>query len=206
MIFYSSPVSPYGRIVRIVRQEKQLEERVPFTVLKTRGEENPYYDLIPSGRVPALVLDDGRILEESGLICWYLDHLDGAPTLHPPEGLAGLAHRRIEAVARSMLDGLSLWGREYIYREKAIRSPIILAHEKARAERLADFFEAEVNGEVMSGPLNMAQITLACALHGRPKDRPAGYDWQAGRPNLTAWVERIGRIQSIVDSDVPAEL
>lgn len=86
MIFYSSPVSPYGRIVRILRQEKKLEERVPFTVLKTRGENNPYYDLNPSGRVPALVLDDGRILEESGLICWYFDHLDGTPMLHPPEG------------------------------------------------------------------------------------------------------------------------
>ena len=55
-------------------------------MLKTRGENNPYYDLNPSGRVPALVLDDGRILEESGLICWYLDHLDGTPMLHPPEG------------------------------------------------------------------------------------------------------------------------
>jgi len=199
-------MSPYGRIVRIVRQEKRLEERVPLTVLKTRGEENPYYELIPSGRVPALVLDDGRILEESGLICWYLDHLDDAPTLHPPEGLEGLSHRRIEAVARSMLDGLSLWGREYIYRDKAIRSPMILAHEKARAERLADFFESEVTGDVMSGPLNMAQITLACALHGRPKDRPAGYDWRANRPNLTDWVERIGQIQSVADSNIPAEL
>lgn len=205
MIFYSSPVSPYGRIVRILRQEKKLEERVPFTVLKTRGEGNPYYDLNPSGRVPALVLDDGRILEESGLICWYLDHLDGTPMLHPPEGLEGLTHRRIEAVARSMLDGLSLWGREYIYRDKAIRSPIILGHEKARAERLADFFEAEVTGDVMSGPLNMAQITLAFALHGRPKDRLAGYDWQDGRPNLMAWVERIGRVQSVADSNIPAE-
>lgn len=83
-------------------------------MLKTRGGENLYYDINPSGRVPALILDDGRILEESGLICWYLDHLDDAPTLHALEGLEGLAHRRIEAVARSMLDGLSLWAREYI--------------------------------------------------------------------------------------------
>jgi hypothetical protein len=108
-------------------------------------------------------------------------------------------------VARSMLDGLSLWGREYIYRDKAIRSLIILGYEKARAERLADFFKAEVTGDVMSGPLNMTQIMLACALHGRPKDRPAGYDWQDGRPNLMAWVERIGRIQSVADSNIPAE-
>lgn len=107
-------MSPYGCIGRIIRQEKWLENRVPFTVLKTRGGENLYYDINPSGRVPALILDDGRILEESGLICWYLDHLDDAPTLHALEGLEGLAHRRIEAVARSMLDGLSLWAREYI--------------------------------------------------------------------------------------------
>ena len=141
MKLYSTLTSPYGRIARIVRSVKRLEERVMFEHIQTRGVDNPYYDINPSGRVPALILDDGTVLEDSPLVAWYLDNLDGAPTLHPAEGMSGLHQRRLEAVARSMLDGLSLWGREYLYREAEIRSATIMAHEKARALRLADVLE-----------------------------------------------------------------
>lgn len=108
MILRSTLTSPYGRLARIVRQAKGLEDRVTFEVVATRGADNPYYAVNPSGRVPSLTLDDGTILEDSTLVCWYLDHLDGAPTLHPPAGLGGLEHRRVEAVTRSMLDGVAL--------------------------------------------------------------------------------------------------
>ncbi len=203
MKLYTSLTSPYGRMARIVRLEKGLADRIALHPVKTRGADNPYYAVNPSGRVPSLILNDGAVLEDSTLVCWFMDHLDGAPTLHPLEGMAGLEHRRIEATARSMLDGLSLWGREYLYREAEIRSSTIIAHEQARALRLADVFEKEVQGKVLSGPLNMAQITLACALHGRMNDRPQGFRWQDGRPKLCAWVERMGGYASIVETLPP---
>ncbi len=203
MKLYTSLTSPYGRIARIVRLEKGLADRIALHPVKTRGADNSYYAVNPSGRVPSLILDDGAVLEDSTLVCWFMDHLDGAPTLLPPEGMAGLEHRRIEATARSMFDGLSLWGREYLYREAEIRSATIIAHEQARALRLADVFEKAVQGKVLSGPLNMAQITLACALHGRMIDHPQGFRWQDGRPNLRAWVERMGGYASIVETLPP---
>lgn len=203
MILRSTATSPYGRLARIVRIEKGLEDRVAFEVVMTRGEGNPYYEINPSGRVPSLTLDDGTCLEDSALVCWYLDHIDGAPTLHPAAGMEGLEHRRVEAVARSMLDGISLWSREFLYREKEIRSQTLINHELARALRLADVFERDVLTPVMTGPLNMAQIALACILHGRPNNSPRGFTWQEGRPNLTAWVERIGEIPSIAETVPP---
>lgn len=203
MKLYSTLTSPYGRIARIVRLEKALTDRIAFVPVQTRGVDNPYYAINPSGRVPSLILDDGTLLEDSKLVCWFMDHLDGNPVLHPPQGMAGLEHRRIEATARSMLDGVSLWSREFLYREEEIRSAKIIAHEQARALRLADMFEKEVEGEVLSGPLNMAQITLACVLHGRMNDRPQGFRWQDGRPNLCAWVERMDVYASIVETLPP---
>ena len=196
MKLYTSLTSPYGRIARIVRLEKGLADRIALHPVKTRGADNSYYAVNPSGRVPSLILNDGAVLEDSTLVCWFMDHLDGAPTLLPPEGMAGLEHRR-------MFDGLSLWGREYLYREAEIRSATIIAHEQARALRLADVFEKAVQGKVLSGPLNMAQITLACALHGRMIDHPQGFRWQDGRPNLRAWVERMGGYASIVETLPP---
>jgi len=203
MKLHTSLTSPYGRMARIVRLEKGLADRIPLVPVQTRGVDNPYYAVNPSGRVPSLILDDGTVLEDSTLVCWTMDHLDGNPTLHPPQGMAGLEHRRIEATARSMLDGVSLWGREFLYREAEIRSEKIMAHEQARALRLAGVFEKEVLGKVLSGPLNMAKITLACVLHGRKNDHPKGFRWQDGRPNLCAWVERMGCYASIAETLPP---
>ncbi|MED5575533.1 MAG: glutathione S-transferase N-terminal domain-containing protein, partial [Pseudomonadota bacterium] len=86
----STATSPYGRLARMVRSLKSLEARVPFEVVQTRGEGNPFYDMNPSGRVPCLIFDDGTFLEESSRVCGYRDKIDGAPTVHPPEGMAGL--------------------------------------------------------------------------------------------------------------------
>ena len=189
--------SPYSRMARIVCLEKGLGDRVSFEVVQTRGENNPYYNVNPSGRVPSLILDDGTVLEESALICWYLDYIDGKPKLHPADGINGLEQRRIEAIARSMLDGISLWLREYIYRPPEMHSETIIDHERRRASRLADVFEKEVEGELLSGPINMAQITLACVFHGNMIDSLPEFAWQEGRPHLCNWVERIGKNLSV---------
>ena len=193
MKLISSLKSPYGRMTRIVRLEKDLGDSVEYEVVKTRGEINPYYNVNPSGRVPSLILDDGTVLEESALMCWYLDCIDGTPKLHPADGIYGLEQRRIEAIARSMLDGISLWLREYIYRPPEMHSETIINHERRRASRLADVFEKEVEGKLLSGPINMAQITLACVFHGNMIDSLPEFAWQEGRPHLCNWVERIGQ-------------
>jgi glutathione S-transferase len=203
MILRSTLTSPYGRLARILRLEKGLEDRIEFEVVATRGVNNPYYAINPSGRVPSLILDDGTCLEDSTLVCWYLDNLDGTPTLHGSTGLDGLEHRRLEASARSMLDGVSLWSREFLYREEAIRSQTTIDHERGRALRMADMFENEMENPVLTGPLNMAQITLACLFAARLNNSPDGFTWQDSRPKLSAWVERISALRSVTDTTPP---
>ena len=111
MKLYITPGSPYARIARIVVLEKGLESRVEIIVAQTRRADSPYYSINPSGRVPYLIRDDGVGLEDSAVICAYLDHLDGNPTFDLPADQAWET-RRLEALARSMLDGLAVWGRE----------------------------------------------------------------------------------------------
>src|SRR5438045_7650584 len=108
MKLYITPGSPYARMARMVVHEKRLERRVEIIVAQTRQADSPYYRINPSGRVPYLVRDDGVGMEESTLICAYLDGLDGKPML---EALS-LEGRRLEALARSLVDGLSVWNRE----------------------------------------------------------------------------------------------
>src|SRR5689334_21649473 len=168
MKLYITPGSPYARIVRIVVLEKRLEGRVEIAVAQTRSADSSYYRIATSGRVPYLVRDDGVGMEESTLICEYLDHLDGKPVFDLPDGADRWEARRLNALARSMLDGIAVWYRE-VRRPENERSPTIVQHEHDRACRFADLWEREIAHPLMRGPLHLPQITLACAFGLEPR-------------------------------------
>jgi len=84
MKLYVTYGSPYARLARMVVLEKGLEGRVEVLEAKTRTAGSPYYHINPSGRVPYLVDDAGIGMEDSQLICAYLDSLDGKPRFHHP--------------------------------------------------------------------------------------------------------------------------
>lgn len=200
MKLYSGPGSPYARIVRVVILEKGLVDRVEIVPTQTRVPDSPYYAINPSGRIPYLLRDDGTGIEDSALIGSWLDQLDGRPAFVLPPGEAGWEARRLEAIARSMMDGLAVWSRERS-RPPGEHSPKVIAHEMARSLRLADFWERAVDHPWMRGPLNMAQITLACALglEGRLPE----FHWRGGRPQLVAWYEPIAARPSFVATAPP---
>ena len=188
MRLYFTPGSPYARMARIVVLEKRLESRVEFIVAQTRLADSPYYKINPSGRVPYLIRDDGVGMEESAVICAWLDRLDGNPAYELPAGEQGWEARRLEALARSMVDGIAVWGRE-LYRPQNERSPTVIRHEAVRSERMIELWEAEIGHPYMQGALNMAQITLACAL-GLDARIP-DFRWRPGHPRLADWFDRV---------------
>jgi glutathione S-transferase len=188
MKLYITPGSPYARMARILILEKGLEDRVEIIAAKTRAPDSPYYRINPSGRVPYLVDDEGAGLEESALICAYLDRLDGNPVLDTPTGGQAWQASRLEALARSMLDGLAVWSRE-ITRPQSERSPTVIQHETDRSRRMTDRWESEIDHAMMRGALNMAQLTLACAL-GLEARIPA-FQWREAHPKLRAWFDPI---------------
>lgn len=200
MKLYVTPGSPYARMARIVVLEKGLSHRVETLVAKTRTPDSPYYRINPSGRVPYLVRDDGVGMEESALICAYLDQADGKPAFGLPAGSDAWEARRLEALARSLLDGLSVWGRE-ILRPESERSPGVIEHEKERARRMADVWETQMDSPFMRGALNMIQLTLACAL-GLEARNP-GFRWREGRPRLDAWFSSVAARPSFAATGPP---
>ena len=201
MKLYITPGSPYARMARIVVIEKELENRVEIVVAQTRRANSPYYGINPSGRVPYLVRDDGVGMEESAVICAYLDQLDGKPAFDLPVGSQLWEARRLQAMATSMLDGLAVWGRE-IVRPADERSPTIIRHEAERSRRMSDLWEREIYHALMQGALNMAQISLACAL-GLEARNP-GLDWRGGHPKLCEWFEGIAARPSFAATAPPA--
>ena len=81
MKFYNS-LGPNPRLVRIFMLEKGIE--VPTEEIDIMGGENrraPYTDRNPGGQMPALELDDGRVIAETVAICEYLEEISSNPPL-----------------------------------------------------------------------------------------------------------------------------
>ena len=194
MKLYITSGSPYARMARIVVLEKGLVDQIEILLARTREIDSPYYAIAPSGRVPYLVRDDGSALEESSLICAWLDQVEGRPRFDIPPGEAGWEARRLEAMARSLMDGVAVWLRE-LTRPAHERSPGLIAHEAARADRICDVWEREIAHPWMQATLNMAQITLACALG--IEARNPDFRWRLGRPALTEWFAQIATRPSL---------
>ena len=202
MKLYITAGSPYARMARMMVIEKGLQSRVVETLARTRAENSPFYLINPSGRVPYLVCEDGSGLEESAAICDYLDSLDGSPLLARPQPFQALAAARLESRASSILDGLAVWFREVV-RPAGDKSATVIAHERARAERLLAWWEGEITAPWMQGRLNHAQLRLGCALAFSLKIRD--FDWRPAHPRLGEWLETFSQRPSFIATEPPAQ-
>ena len=113
--------------------------------------------------MPYLFDDAGVGMEDSQIICAYLDSLDGKPRFHGNGREPDWACLRLEFAARSMCDGIAVWARE-MSRPESERSPTTLAHEAARTTRMADFFPASAADPPLQGPPAMTHLMLAVAI------------------------------------------
>ena len=195
MKLYITDTSPYARIVRIVVLEKGLEGQIEMIPAQTRMPGSPYYKINPSGRVPYLVRDDGVAMEDSAVICRYLDHLTGPRLFDLPSGEEEWEALRLQALAGSLLEGVSVWVRE-LKRPADEQSLTILAHESSRSERMIDLWEDQIVHPQMHGQLTMAQIALITAL--QLELQIADFNWRPGHPKLSDWADWIGERSSII--------
>jgi glutathione S-transferase len=201
MKLYITPGSPYARMVRIMVLEKRLDDRVEIETVQTRTAGSPYYRVNPSGRVPYLVRDDGVGLEESSVICRYLDHLEGNPEFELPAGEQGWEARRLGARATSLMDGVAVLGRE-TGRPVNEQSPTVITHEITRAARMIELWEAAIDHPWMRGEFNMAQMALMCALGLEARYRD--FRWREGHPKLAEWFGRMTTRPSVAQTAPPA--
>lgn len=200
MKLYVTMTSPYARIVRTAILEHGLQGKIEIVRARTRETHSPYYQMVPSGRVPYLERDDGPGLEETDVICAYLDHLSDRPALmrqpHDADWQAG----RLHALARSLLDGLAVWVRER-RRPENERSPTILAHEADRTRRLLDHWEGEVASPLMRDGLSITHLTLFVGLE--VASGMLGPQAIASRPNLADWHAELGQRPSLIATRPP---
>ena len=88
--------------VRIVLDEKGIEyEPVPVNLLHGSHSEPEYLARNPMGQVPALELDDGRMLTQSVAILEYLEQVHPSPPMLPAEAVERARVRAMVEIVNS---------------------------------------------------------------------------------------------------------
>lgn len=102
MKLYVSPGAPNPRRVTMFLAEKGIKDidvvSVDLNALEHKGDD--YLRISPLAKVPALALDDGRVLTESRAICTYLEGMYPEPNLMgldaQERAFIEMADRRVE--------------------------------------------------------------------------------------------------------------
>ncbi len=178
-LFYSVN-SPYARKCRVVLLEKGLKAEL----VEAPPLENPP-ELIaanPLGKVPALVTDDGQHLNDSPLICEYLDSLNDNPRLLP----GGLERYSVLSIA-ALADGVMDMTVECVLqsrRPESQRWPDWIARRHEGIKRTVEFIAGK--DFYSRGGLNMAHINTAIMLSYLDFRLPK-LDWRRANPALATW-------------------
>ncbi len=196
MKLYYSAASPYVRKVSIVAIETGLDkkiERMPTTVVPVKpnldlGRDNPLM------KVPTLVTDGGEVLFDSRVICEYLDSLHDGRKLIPTSGGERWRVLRMQALGDGILDAGILSRYEQAVRPAEKQWSDWLAGQAKKATQGMDLLEAE--SDLLNGPINLGQITVACALGWFEFRKPIG-DIRAGRPKLFKWYDEFAKRPSM---------
>lgn len=87
MKLHQTYLSPFPTRVRLVLYAKNIEVEFvePPGIHDSRESKGNYLATNPIGRVPALELDDGRVLPESEVICEFLEDAYPEPSLRPKD-------------------------------------------------------------------------------------------------------------------------
>jgi len=194
---YSSG-SPFVRKVLVAALERGLNDRLERIDTDPFSDEGDLRSDNPLGKIPALELDDGRVLIESSLICEYLDGLhDGAKLI--PEGDA-----RMEVLKRqALIDGMTSAG--VLLRVETQRRPADLLWQPwADRQKKAIFgvlgvMEAEAENLSTSDDLNIADIALGCSL-GWFDLRFPDFGWRQDHPAVADWFENFSNRASMIET------
>lgn len=195
-----SPLSPYVRKVSVTLIETGLEDRVENILTNVWDPETDIADNNPLGKVPVLILDDGKVLYDSHVICEYLDSLHDGDKLFPQPGPARWQALRLHALGDGITDAgilTLLEGR----RPEEFKYEKWIQRQTAAMLRGMDALENDL--ENLDAGFGIGQICVACSL-GWLDFRFPDLGWRADHPGLADWLEGASERPSMMQT-VPKE-
>ena len=176
--------SPFARKVRVLlRETNQLEEVEEVSIATSPFQVNEQAKAAnPTGRIPSLTRADGPALYDSRVITRYLD-AKAAAGMYPEAKLWDVL--TVEATGDSMMDSAVSISYELRLRPQEEVSTEWTDAQWAKIMGGCDALQNQWM-DLLNGPLNMAHISIACAL-GYLDLRHDARNWRQGHDALAAW-------------------
>jgi glutathione S-transferase len=193
MILRSSGPSPFGRKVKIVAKMLGIYDQLTVEMSNTNDPADTLRQQNPLGKIPILILDDGRKIFDSRVICEYLDAQVDGTTLHPTESDARWEALTLQALGDGIVDASILQVYETRMRPEDKRHDEWLSYQADKVKRSLDQLSAHAPS--LEGDLTIGHVAIACAL-GYLDLRFDG-KWRESYPTLVSWLDQF-------DARVPA--
>ncbi|WP_288351227.1 glutathione S-transferase family protein [uncultured Thalassospira sp.] len=185
MILRSSGPSPFGRKVKMVAKILGIYDRLTVEMSNTNDPQDTLRQQNPLGKIPILILEDGRKIFDSRVICEYLDAQVDGITLHPTESDARWEALTLQALGDGIVDASILQVYENRMRPEDKRHEDWLSYQADKVKRSLD--QLAQTPPSLEGDLTIGHVAIACAL-GYLDLRFEG-KWRASYPALVAWLD-----------------
>lgn len=180
-VLRSSPLSPFGRKVKMAAMVAGLFDQFEVTAADTMDASDSLRVQNPLGKIPCLVLPDGTTIYDSRVISEFIDHLSGGKLC--PTGPLRFAVLTQQALADGIMDASILLRYEGLMREAHERSAKWTSHQQGKIDRGLSALEAQPPGT----HADLGTIAVASAL-GYLDLRFEGV-WRKTYPKLVAWLD-----------------
>ena len=190
-----SPPSPFVRKVTTLIHHAALNDRIELINVKTTAlsvaEEARAAN--PLGKIPVMILEDGKAIFDSRVITRYLDEL-AESNLYPQEKIYDIL--TLEALADGIMESAVSITYESKLRPDNEQSPSWM---EAQWSKVLHAIKALDEGEfkAMDGDMNMGQIAVACAL-GYLDFRHDARQWRNGHSNLASWNDEMMKLPALI--------
>jgi len=174
--------------VRLLLSQLQLLYRTEIiSIFEGEGQRPEYLAINPTGAVPAIKLDDGRVIAESNAILVFL--ADGAPYL-PDDRFARAKVLQWLSFEGDYVQSTIATLRHWVMTGKAARRPAALVEAKREGSlKTLAILDRELSQRPwLAGPAySVADIGVFAYVHrAEEADLPL-----ADFPNVTAWIDRV---------------
>ena len=197
LIFTPNPT--YIHKVLVTAYESGTLDRLSFERTRPFDEDTEIWRFNPLGKVPALELDNGKVLLGGLVICQFLDSLSTTGYTVFPDGDARWEAMRLMMVGDGMFDAITLVRVEG-WRDKTDWNMDYMLRERRKVMNCLDMMDLEAPG-FKDQPFHIGHICMAGALsylelrnpikeHGIV-DGDETFDWRVGRPALSDWYDAI---------------
>jgi glutathione S-transferase len=190
-----SPPSPFVRKVTTLIYHANLADRIELINVKTTAlsvaEEARAAN--PLGKIPVMILEDGKAIFDSRVITRYLNDFAGS-NLYPQDNIYDIL--TLEALADGIMESAVSITYESKLRPQNEQSPSWM---EAQWSKVLHSIKALDDGQfqAMDSEMNMGQIAVACAL-GYLDFRHDARQWRNGHSNLASWNDKMIKLPALI--------